>query len=271
MTLSDLLAALDCADPAARARDWLAREPGAAPLICGPAPRRLIPVATLRDWIMDETALPPWLIDASRKATGDLAEALALLLPATGEEPALTDVLADLATLPPGPLARTAILTMAHRLPDLARVGYFRLITGTYKPPLTAALLKRDPGPAPTRSILAVMIYAEAALATGARGPEITLAVWQGADLVPVARARTALTDAQTARLMAWVRTHATAKFGPLRAVPPQQVFLLGFAGATLNRRRRSGITLTDPVILDWLPDCDPAGAATHADLAITA
>jgi len=258
-------------DRAALLAACLGQDPAAARLLTGPAPRALIPLATLRDWVAAETGLPDWLIDASRRATGDLAEALALILPAAQTpEPDLAEVLADLAALPPGPLAKSAILTMARRLPPEPRVLYFRLVTGTFRPAVTAALLAEAqrriageaPANAPLHHILAVMIYAQAALTTGARGPEITLAVWDDGHLIPITRARANLPAPQTASLMTWIRSTATGRFGPLRAVPAQQVFRLGFTTLAPNRRRKSGIILTNPRILDWLPDLSPSEAA---------
>lgn len=269
--LATLMSALR-PDPDPAALRAFASDPAALRLLTGPPPPPLIPLAALRATIAAETGLPDWLIDASRQATGDLTEALALLLPAaTGPEPDPTEVLADLATLPPGPLALQAILALARRLPPEPRALWFRLVTGGYRPPLTparlaAAVATTEPA-APRHSLLAVMIYAEAALATGARGPMITLALWDGPALVPVTRARANLPADQTPALMAWIRAQATGRFGPLRAVPARQVFALGFASVTGNRRSKSGLALTDPQILAWLPDTDPLDAAPLAAL----
>ena len=264
--LSEVLRALGGpgADHAGLLAAYLASEPAATRLLCGTPPPRLIPIATLRDWVAGETGLPDWMIDACRSATGDLTEALALMLPAphNADVPALSAVLADLTSLPPGPLARPAILSMARRLPPQERVLYFRLITGTFRAPRPPVLADKT---APTHDILAVMIYAEAALPTGASGPELTLAVWQGADLVPLTRARATLPAAQTTDLLTWIRKNATGRFGPLRAVPATQVFALRFSIPTANRRRKSGLSLTNPEIIGWHPDCDPSHAA-HLD-----
>ncbi len=282
--LAAFLAALDRPeqDRARVLTAYLREAPDALPLLTGPAPRRLIPLAALRDWIATETGLPEWLIDASRRATGDLAEALALILPPSGSpepdlaEPDLAEVLADLAALPPGPLSKTPILAMARRLSPEPRTVYFRLVTGTFRPPVTAALLAqarslmsaevRVQAP-PLHHIIAVMIYAETTLASGARGPEITLAVWNDGILIPITRAHANLPVQETADLMAWVRSNATRRFGPQRAVPPQRVFHIGFTAVTANRRRKSGLTLSDPQILGWLPDSTASDAADLASL----
>jgi len=44
--------------------------------------KRAVTTRLLRDWLAAETGLPHWLIDESYDSVGDLAETLALLLPA---------------------------------------------------------------------------------------------------------------------------------------------------------------------------------------------
>ncbi|MGL6210696.1 MAG: hypothetical protein ACRC14_12790, partial [Paracoccaceae bacterium] len=178
--------------------------------------------------------------------------------------PQLSEVLNDLQSLPPGPLARTAILSMARRLSPDTRTLYFKLITGTFRSPVTPALLApvHNKTPHPRHQILAVMTHAEAALQSAASGPQVTLALRDGNALIPIAKARAALRDGQTPALMTWIRSHATTRYGPLRAVPPTQVFTLTFTTATPNHRRKSGLTLGDPLITAWHPDLDPSVAA---------
>lgn len=263
-------------DRAAQVAAYLAQHPEAHRLLSGPAPQRLVPPAMLRDWVGMDCSIPDWLIDTCRSTTQDLAETLALMLPGppASPEPDLAEVLADLASLPPGALSRGAVLTMARRLPVEPRALYFRLVTGTFRPPVAARvmadalrLLNGEPPATPNlaHEILTVMIYAEAALATGARAPEITVAVWQGNTLVPIHKARPTLSAPQAADLMTWIRAEATGRFGPLRAVPARQMFSLRFSALSASPRRRSGLRLVDPEITAWHPDRDPTEAA-HLD-----
>lgn len=53
----------------------------AAWFLAGARPRRLVPMAVLRETACRLTALPDWLFDESYQAVGDLAETIALLLP----------------------------------------------------------------------------------------------------------------------------------------------------------------------------------------------
>src|SRR5579864_6384269 len=43
--------------------------------------KRAINTRLLREWVAIESGLPPWMVDESYDAVGDLAETLALLLP----------------------------------------------------------------------------------------------------------------------------------------------------------------------------------------------
>jgi DNA ligase-1 len=50
--------------------------------LSGGRPKRLIGARRLADWAMKESDVPPWLFEESYHAVGDLAETIALLLPA---------------------------------------------------------------------------------------------------------------------------------------------------------------------------------------------
>lgn len=102
----------------------------------------------------------------------------------------------------------------------------------------------------------AVLIYAHpghgrrAALFT-----DYTFAVWEGGDLVPVAKAYSGLSDEEIRELDAWVRRHTRERFGPVRAVEPTQVFELAFEGIAASSRHRSGVAVRFPRILRWRKD----------------
>jgi len=254
-----------------------APDPAAHRLLTDP-PRRMISLAVYRTWVEDDTGLPPWLIDAARSATGDLAEALALCLPPPpplARLPDLAQVLASLASLPPGPLARAELLALSAAMPPPERAALIRLVTGTLRLAVDPDTLLRAHRLAAGQalpaqilhSILAVMIYAEATVPPGAGGPELTLALASGNGLVPIARARTALPAAETQSLLAWVRAASTGRFGPLHRVPATQLVTLAFEAVMPNRRRASGIALTRPQVVAWHPDRAVSDAAPLAAL----
>ena len=108
----------------------------------------------------------------------------------------------------------------------------------------------------------AVMLYAQPG--HGKRSnlyTDYTFGVWSGAELVPVAKAYSGLSNAQIATLDRWIRAHTTEKFGPVRQVEHTQVFELAYEGIAASSRHKSGIALRFPRILRWRTD-KPAGEA---------
>ncbi|HYO68241.1 MAG TPA: ATP-dependent DNA ligase, partial [Archangium sp.] len=102
----------------------------------------------------------------------------------------------------------------------------------------------------------AVLLYAHpghgrrAALYT-----DYTFAVWNGSELLPIAKAYSGLTDEEIAKLDRWIRAHTREKFGPVRSVEPVQVFELHFEGIAASPRHKSGIALRFPRIARWRLD----------------
>jgi DNA ligase 1 len=108
----------------------------------------------------------------------------------------------------------------------------------------------------------AVMIYAQSG--HGRRASlytDYTFAVWDGDELVPIAKAYSGLTDEEIRQVDAFVRRNTTERFGPVRAVKPEQVFELAFEGIQSSNRHKSGIALRFPRILRWRHDKLPKEA----------
>ena len=111
-------------------------------------------------------------------------------------------------------------------------------------------------------TIDAVMIYAQSG--HGRRASlytDYTFAVWDGDELVPIAKAYSGLTDEEIRQVDAFVRRNTTERFGPVRAVKPEQVFELAFEGIQSSNRHKSGIALRFPRILRWRHDKVPKEA----------
>ena len=100
-------------------------------------------------------------------------------------------------------------------------------------------------------SIDAVLVYAQrghgrrASLYT-----DYTFALWHEGALVPFAKAYSGLTDAEIARVDAYIRQHTVEKFGPVRSVAPKLVCEIGFEGIAQSARHKSGIAVRFPRIL---------------------
>ena len=74
---------------------------------------------------------------------------------------------------------------------------------------------------------------------------DYTFSVWDDSgNLVPFAKAYSGLTDAEIARVDAFVRRNMVEKFGPVRTVKPELVFELAFEGIQRSPRHTP---VTDP------------------------
>lgn len=107
-------------------------------LLAGGKPRQLVATRLLRDLALEESGLPKWLVEECYHSVGDLAETLALLLPAprTTESIALdvwiNDRLTHLKNLDDD--ARLADLALWTRaLTPKQRLPFFKLITGALR------------------------------------------------------------------------------------------------------------------------------------------
>ena len=84
---------------------------------------------------------------------------------------------------------------------------------------------------------------------------DYTFGVWDGATLVPFAKAYSGLTDAEIREVDRYIREHTLEKFGPVRAVTPAIVCELAFEGIQRSTRHKCGIAVRFPRILRLRPD----------------
>lgn len=113
-------------------------------------------------------------------------------------------------------------------------------------------------------SIDAVLIYAQPG--QGRRATlltDMTFGLWDGGELVPVAKAYSGLTDEEIDQLDRWIRAHTVERFGPVRHVEPVHVFELHFEGIAESSRHRSGVAVRFPRIARWRTDKKPQDADT--------
>jgi DNA ligase-1 len=105
-------------------------------------------------------------------------------------------------------------------------------------------------------TIDAVLIYAQPG--SGRRASlftDLTFGVWDGDQLVPVAKAYSGLTDQEIDELDRWIRRHTTERFGPVSAVEHVHVFELGFERIAPSTRHKSGVAVRFPRMLRWRRD----------------
>lgn len=105
-------------------------------------------------------------------------------------------------------------------------------------------------------TIDAVLLYAQPG--SGRRAnlyTDYTFALWQGEELVPVAKAYSGLTDSEINRVDNWVRRNTIERFGPVRSVKPELVFELAFENIAFSKRHKSGVAVRFPRIKRWRED----------------
>ncbi len=113
-------------------------------------------------------------------------------------------------------------------------------------------------------TIDAVLIYAQPG--SGRRASlltDYTFGVWDGEQLVPVAKAYSGLSNAEIDELDRWIRRHTRERHGPVRVVEPVHVFELGFEAIAPSTRHRSGVAVRFPRMLRWRRDKGAAEADT--------
>ncbi len=90
---------------------------------------------------------------------------------------------------------------------------------------------------------------------------DYTFGVWDGAALVPFAKAYSGLTDAEIRKVDLYIREHTLEKFGPVRSVSPEIVCELAFEGIQRSTRHKCGIAVRFPRIVRLRPDKTAAEA----------
>lgn len=85
--------------------------------------------------------------------------------------------------------------------------------------------------------------------------------------LVTIAKAYSGLTDAEIREVDRWINRHVLERFGPVRTVPPELVFEIGFEGISASKRHKSGLALRFPRILKWRTDKSAEEIGTLSEL----
>ena len=117
-------------------------------LLSGRRPKRVIPAPRLAEWAAEAAGIPLWLFEESYAVAGDLAETIALLLPAppgdTPDQP-LADLILSLKNLGqvPEPERKAAILALWSGLPADERLLFNKLITGGFRLGVSRKLMTR--------------------------------------------------------------------------------------------------------------------------------
>jgi DNA ligase-1 len=121
----------------------------ATSILLGARPRRAVKAGELRTWAAERAGIPEWLFAASRDATGDTAEAIALLVPepaAPVDPPPLADFwrrhVLELAGLPP-PDRRRRVEEAWDLLDSGGCFVYHKLLGGGFRIGVSRGLVLR--------------------------------------------------------------------------------------------------------------------------------
>ena len=116
-------------------------------LLSGRRPKRAVNTTDLRLWAAQAAGLPDWLMDEAYAVAGDLAETIALVLPATTTttDRSLADwitLVASLASLPPE-ARKATVLTAWSDLGGTERFLFNKLLTGGFRMGVSRGLMTR--------------------------------------------------------------------------------------------------------------------------------
>ena len=264
-------------------------------LLAGARPRRTVSPAELRAWAAEAAGLPVWLVEESRRAVGDLAETVALLLAgaeSSGRRDWPLHRFVEERLVPLGAVSaetrRAQMVAVWRELPAEQQQLWNRLAAGTFRSPVKAEQVARayasaagsalPAGPAvpteeeprewPVHTVEAVLAYAQrGAGEASSHYVDYTFALWHEGELVPIAKMTGGLPAAEVEELDRWVRRNAVEKFGPVRRLRPALVFALGFDGVQASGRHKSGLTLRAPRLLRWVRERAAEDAASLGSL----
>ena len=90
---------------------------------------------------------------------------------------------------------------------------------------------------------------------------DYTFAVWDGATLLPFAKAYSGLTDEEMREVHEYINKNTKERFGPVRTVTPQIVCEIAFEGISRSPRHKSGVAVRFPRILRLRRDKRPEDA----------
>ncbi|MGI9045261.1 MAG: hypothetical protein ACR2FI_00415, partial [Burkholderiales bacterium] len=116
--------------------------------LIGRKPRQVVPTRKLRDWSAELAGIPEWLFDESYHAIGDLAETIALILPAPAQstdQPLRYWVEESLLPLRDLPEAeqKQSLIDAWQQMDQRQRIVWNKLITGAFRVGVSQALVMR--------------------------------------------------------------------------------------------------------------------------------
>lgn len=90
---------------------------------------------------------------------------------------------------------------------------------------------------------------------------QLTVGVWRGEELVPIAKVLPAFSEEELATIEAFIKECTLERFGPVRTVKAQVVIQIAYDGIEPSPRRKAGIMLRSPRMIAMQGDMTPSSA----------
>jgi hypothetical protein len=213
---------------------------------------RLLTPRQLADVILERTGLPRWLLDASRRHGGTLVDTAMHMLPPAPFDVERTD--GDLSIIPA--LDRAALLDrlLVARLPERLVLG--RIACGLRPARYADDLHDVDAPQAEARVMLTTILYAHRSPVTGGRTYDhLTVGIYNGNVLVPIARVPNTLTEADNAIVDDLVERRGLERFGPTVWVTSGTIVEITYQDVAPSTRTKSGVKLIGASLVGLRPD----------------
>jgi len=215
------------------------------------ARKRFIQYDELRSCASEYTGLPLWLIEECIQHTGNVTEAITLLVrsgKANGAI-ALHEIMQRLHIPEEISLQSKShyIKSVWETLPAQTLYLFNKLITGSYRSPVSKteveqALQNNSSSSHARYTIKAVLLYASRS--------EYTFAVWKDDLLIPLVKTAAGIASDEHTKIRRYIVRNTREQFGPVVSVNPGLVYEVAFESVERAYRRKSGIKLISPWIV---------------------
>lgn len=213
--------------------------------------KRYIAYYELRRCTSEYTELPLWLIEECIQHTGNVTEAVTLLVKSNVSQRSvpLYTIMEKIHTDRTEPIGSKIqyIQSIWKTAPESSLYIFNKLITAGYRSPVSIKEIDHITGPEdtllpPLSTIKAVLLYTSQT--------EYTFAVWDNDLLVPVVKTTRGMLPGDHLHIRKFVATNTRERFGPVHSINPELVFEIGFEAVERASCRKSGVKLISPRIM---------------------
>ncbi len=213
---------------------------------------RILTPRQLADEVLNRTGLPRWLLDASRRHGGTLVDTAMHMLPPAPSHAQPID--GDLSIIPMLERASLFDRLLVARLPE-------RLVLGRIACGLRPARFADDVHNVETPHVgahvmLTTILYAHRSPVTGGRTYDhLTVGIYNGNVLVPIARVANTLSEADNAIIDDLVERRGLERFGPTVWVTSGTIVEITYHNVAPSARTKSGVKLIGASLVGLRPD----------------